>query len=438
MALVGAWFGGGAVLGMAPRVIREPNGGPGSPFALLDTVPVVDAVPNVDADHPGVYGGWFGFLGYQTGALIERLPAPPTLPIMPSWWLGWFDEVVRFDPGSGWWFEALVDASEPDPQAATAAAFERWSRRLAMPAANNSAPPAFTPFRAIPDGRGHLAAVERVLAHIRAGDIYQANVCLRLAAQLLSGSAVDVFTTGLAATDARYAAYLAFDDHRSVASLSPELFLQRRDDRVLTMPIKGTRRRSDGNESGPGEAAVTDLASAPKDRAENVMIVDLMRNDLGRVCAPGSITVPRLFDVEAHPGVWHLVSSVEGQLEPGVADGGLMRATMPPGSVTGAPKVRAMELIAEVEATAREVYTGAIGGISPVAGAEWNVAIRTFEIAGSDIWLGVGGGIVADSDPLDELAECATKAAPLIKAIGATLDIDSISADRENLSSERL
>ncbi len=153
------------------------------------------------------------------------------------------------------------------------------------------------------------------------------------------------------------------------------------------------------------------------------MIVDLVRNDLSRVCVPGTVTVPDLLGAEPHPGVWHLVSTVEGTLADGVTDGDLIRAAFPPGSVTGAPKVRALEIIDELELAPREAYTGAIGYRSPVAGLELNVAIRTFEFAAGRCWLGAGGGIVADSDPEAEYAECLIKATPLITAIGARLDV---------------
>jgi para-aminobenzoate synthetase/4-amino-4-deoxychorismate lyase len=164
------------------------------------------------------------------------------------------------------------------------------------------------------------------------------------------------------------------------------------------------------------------LLSSEKDNAENVMIVDLVRNDLGRVCVPGSIRVDALGDARPHTGVWHLVSEVSGLLRDGVGDAAAIRAAFPPGSVTGAPKIAAMNVIAELESTARGVYTGAIGFASPVAGLELNVAIRTFEFRGERAWLGVGGGIVADSDPLEEAAECVTKAQPLLTAIGASLE----------------
>ncbi len=162
---------------------------------------------------------------------------------------------------------------------------------------------------------------------------------------------------------------------------------------MWSRPIKGTRSRP-GDEL-PARQQRELLERSAKDRAENVMIVDLMRNDLSRVCVPGSVRVPALLRAEPHPGVWHLVSDVHGTLRDGTGDGQLIAATFPPGSVTGAPKVRALEIIHELEATPREVYTGAVGYRSPVAGLELNVAIRTFEFGGGRVWLGSGGGIVA-------------------------------------------
>jgi para-aminobenzoate synthetase/4-amino-4-deoxychorismate lyase len=182
---------------------------------------------------------------------------------------------------------------------------------------------------------------------------------------------------------------------------------------VLSEPIKGTAPRDD-------EGRLR-LARSVKDRAENVMIVDLMRNDLGRVCEYGSVHVPELTAPRPAPGVWHLVSSVAGTLRPDVGDGELLRATFPPGSVTGAPKIQTMRVIAELEASGREAYTGAIGYASPVAGLELNVAIRTLEISGDRIWLGAGGGITSGSDPQAELEECFLKARPVIEAAGGRL-----------------
>ena len=209
-----------------------------------------------------------------------------------------------------------------------------------------------------------------------------------------------------------------------MASLSPELFLRRAGSCVESKPIKGTARR-DQADRDQAEAQRAALERSAKNRAENVMIVDLVRNDLSRVCVPGSVTVPSLLGAEPHPGVWHLVSTVRGTLRSGATDGDLIRAAFPPGSVTGAPKVRALEVIDELEATPREVYTGAIGYRSPVAGLELNVAIRTFEFAAGQVWLGAGGGIVADSDDAAEYAECLIKAIPLLTALGARLDTEA-------------
>jgi para-aminobenzoate synthetase / 4-amino-4-deoxychorismate lyase len=201
--------------------------------------------------------------------------------------------------------------------------------------------------------------------------------------------------------------------------MSPELFLRRTGTSVLSQPIKGTRLRPDDQAAARRQREK--LERSVKDQAENVMIVDLMRNDLSRVCAPGSVAVPALLRAQAHPGVWHLVSDVCGTLRPGTDDGQLIRATFPPGSVTGAPKIRALEIIHELETTPREVYTGAIGYRSPVAGLELNVAIRTFEFHRGRVWLGSGGGITAGSDADAEYRECLVKASPLISALGARL-----------------
>ena len=204
-------------------------------------------------------------------------------------------------------------------------------------------------------------------------------------------------------------------------SLSPERFLRRTGRHVQSEPIKGTGRDP------------VALAASAKDAAEHVMIVDLMRNDLGRVCRYGSIAAeaPR---TERYGGVHHLVSTVSGELRADATDADLLRATFPPGSVTGAPKVQAMKVIAALEATRREAYTGAIGYASPIAGLELSVAIRTFELGRGRIWLGVGGGIVADSRPEAELAEAFAKAAGPLAAIGCSL----VPAERAMVSNGRI
>ena len=255
----------------------------------------------------------------------------------------------------------------------------------------------------MPGGDGHHVAVAECVERIVRGELFQANICLRLEAPW-SGATVDLFAAGLVAARPRFGAL--FGD--AVVSLSPERFLRRVGRHVESDPIKGT---ADDPEA---------LRHSTKDAAEHVMIVDLMRNDLGRVCAYASIEAqpPR---VEPHANVFHLVSTVSGELRDDAGDAALLRATFPPGSVTGAPKVQAMKTIARLEATARGLYTGAIGYASPFAGLELSVAIRTFEATSERIWIGAGGGIVADSDPGDELAEALAKALGPIEAIGAAI-----------------
>ncbi|MGY6501289.1 MAG: aminodeoxychorismate synthase component I [Acidimicrobiales bacterium] len=412
VALTGRWLGSTAVIGSDPVVTHRAADG-SDPFALLDG-PCPVNVPDPQGPSVGVFGGWAGYLGYQAGGLVERLPSSPRRPHpLPVWHLAWYDHVLHCDAAGTWWFEALVGPGSRHRVAAR----EQHLRALLVGEPPTPRPTACSPFVAHPTSDDHKKAIRRTLDHIAAGDIYQANVCMRLSS-VLQGEAVDLFGRGAAALDPPSAAFVDLGAGDAVVSLSPEQFLRRVGDRVTTRPIKGTRKAS-----GPPEtdAARHQLAGSTKDRAENVMIVDLMRNDLGRVCRPGTVEVPRLFDVERHPGLWHLVSEVTGRLAPGLGDGAVLAATFPPGSVTGAPKIRAMEVIAEVEATGREVYTGSIGWVSPTVGAEWNVAIRTVEVAAGEAWLGVGGGIVADSDPDAELRECHTKAAPILRAIGARL-----------------
>ncbi len=249
---------------------------------------------------------------------------------------------------------------------------------------------------------GHLAAVEHAIGAIRAGDIYQVNVCARLHGRI-DGPPLELFIAGIEELAPDHAAFVRTPE-RTVVSLSPELFLQRKGDLVRTAPIKGTRPRS----ADPAE-----LLHSRKDRAENVMIVDLMRNDLSRVCVPGSVAADRLLQVRPAPGVWHLVSEVTGRVPPGLSTDELLTATFPPGSVTGAPKLRAIEIYQSLETESRGLFTGAVGLIED-DNAEFNVAIRTFEFAGDQFALGVGGGITADSIPMLEWQECQLKAAPLL------------------------
>ncbi len=393
---------------MGSRPVRVADPSVDDPFSLLDAQPVLQ--PGSDAAKGiRVGGGWVGWLGYGLGARIEELPPPPPAPTpRPLFSLAYYDHVVLFD-GQRWWFEALMS---PDREVELRARLAVWLERMRTPP-----PPSRdvvpTPFMLAANGAdGHVAAVADCRRRIAAGELFQANLCARLDAGF-DGELVDLFARALPSARPRFGALVD-----GVVSLSPERFLRRSGRRVQSEPIKGTRSRSGGE---PQRAAARqELLASVKDAAEHVMIVDLMRNDIGRVCEYGTIEAHPA-RVEAHAGVWHLVSTVSGQLRDGVGDADLLRATFPPGSVTGAPKVQAMKVIAALESTRRELYTGAVGIASPVAGLDLSVAIRSFETAAGRIWFGAGGGIVADSDPELELAEALAKAAGPVAAIGGRL-----------------
>src|SRR5215211_2626177 len=372
----------------------------------------------VAEEEDGVGGGWFGYLGYNLGARLERVPPPPPRHVpMPDFALAFYDHLLRLDAAGRWWFEALWSDEREE---ALSERLEILRARLAEGVRERPVWVGnFQP--APPGGAGHRTAVDECRERIAAGEIFQANLCLRLEAEW-QGDPLDLFARTAATLEPRHAGVIA-GPWGAACSLSPELFLRRRGREVVTEPIKGTAPRviADGREGTRAEDARAALAASVKDRAENVMIVDLMRNDLGRVCEYGSIEVPVLNEPRAAPGVWHLVSTVRGRLRPDAGDADLLRASFPPGSVTGAPKIQAMRVIAELEAGGREAYTGAVGYASPVAGLELNVAIRTLELRGERIWMGAGGGIVADSDPEAELEECLVKARPVVEAAGGRL-----------------
>ena len=253
---------------------------------------------------------------------------------------------------------------------------------------------------------GYLEAVRRVKEYILAGDVYQVNLSRRVHARLEEDPR-DVWERLLARNPAPHAAFLRFG-RRALLSVSPERFLELRDGRLLTRPIKGTRRRSNG--------AAEELLASPKDDAELAMIVDLERNDLGRVCEAGTVRVTAPKTLEAHPTVYHLSATIEGRCAKGPAD--VLRAAFPGGSITGAPKIRAMEIIDELEPSRRGFYTGAIGSIGFDGTMDLSIAIRTVQADGASYYVQAGGGIVADSDPAAEYDETLAKAAAMADALG--------------------
>jgi aminodeoxychorismate synthase component I len=251
-------------------------------------------------------------------------------------------------------------------------------------------------------------AIGTVLDYIRAGDIYQANLTF-LASVAITGDPLAAYAAIRPHAAAGYGALIRHDG-RHILSFSPESFFQLADGRIETRPMKGTARRLlDPQEDA---AAIAQLAADPKQRAENLMIVDLLRNDISRVTVPGSVRVPALFKVESYPTIHQMISIVEGRLREGLGPVDVLRALFPCGSITGAPKLRAMEVIREVERFGRGLYTGSIGHIAPDGSARFNVAIRTISLETESRTgrLGLGSGVVADSGADAEWQECLDKA----------------------------
>ena len=391
----------------------------GDPFALLADLMTRYAQQNLPG-LPPFQGGLAGSFGYGLRHHLEKLPRHrlDDQPI-PDLVLGAYDLVVAIDhvAGKGW----LISSGLPAEGAArTQRARARIDWALSLFAA--SAAPAIRSHWAIaarPDlaGDDYKSMVRRTIDYIEAGDIYQANITQRFRARLHAGiDRFDLYQALRRRNPATFAAFLECDD-LAILSSSPERFLSLHHGKVETRPIKGTRPRGRG--AAEDAALAAELRASEKDRAENLMIVDLLRNDISRVCRPGSVKVPVLWGLESYATVHHLVSVVTGEMLPGRHAVDLLRATFPGGSVTGAPKIRAMQIIAELEPTARGPYCGAIGYLGFDGSLDSNIVIRTYCVKGDDLTFQVGGGIVADSDPALELEESLTKAKALIETLAS-------------------
>ncbi len=364
---------------------------------------------------PPFQGGAVGAVNYEFGWGLENRQ-PPTPRVSDDLHLAFHDVVLAFDhQEERCW---LIASGHPaaDAAARLARAGERldaFERLLRRPAAA-IAPPLRVSWHPAAGRDAHRAAVERVRDLIRDGDIYQANIAQRFLATMPAGAAPwDLYRQLRAANPAPFAAYLD-QGRRKILSSSPELFLRSDGRRVETRPIKGTARRED--DPAADRAAAAALADSAKNRAENVMIVDLLRNDLSRVCNADSVAVPTLCAVESYAGLHHLVSAVTGTLRPGVDALDLLAASFPGGSITGAPKLRAMEIISAIEGRSRGEYCGAIGWIGFDGAIALNIAIRTIVAEGDALEFAVGGGITLLSDADEEHEETLVKAARLFAA----------------------
>ncbi|WP_287152695.1 aminodeoxychorismate synthase component I [Candidatus Solincola tengchongensis] len=359
---------------------------------------------------PPFTGGGMGYLAYELGRYIERLPGRAVDDLgLPELCFAFYDRVLAHDHGEGRTWLFVLHPLDPGSVEGEALWWE------------DAEPP---PYPA-PEGAGeagfvsnftreeYLRAVQQVKEYIYAGDIYQANLSQRFHTTLRDHPWI-LYRRLRRLNAAPFAAYFNAVEGQ-VCSSSPERFLKGEGRRVETRPIKGTRRRSEDPEEDRRLAA--ELMASAKDRAELSMIVDLERNDLGRVCSYGSVTVEEHAVIEHYATVHHLVSTVVGELHPGKDVVDLLRASFPGGSITGAPKIRSMEIIDELEPTARSVYTGSIGYLGFNGNFDLNIAIRTIIVKGNTAYFQVGGGIVADSVPEDEYQETLDKG----KAIFASL-----------------
>lgn len=316
-----------------------------------------------------------GFLGYDAGAsLLPHLPAPPDGVLA---WFGLFEQYQEVMAGA-------MQSFLPDPAGAWLSSLRPEISRV-----------------------DYAKSFSRVQDYIRAGDIYQANLTFPLTADY-AGDPLALYAVLRPRAAAGYGGVI-WTGEQHYLSYSPELFFALKGARVTTKPMKGTAQRSPDRVADNAEAQA--LRTDPKQRAENLMIVDLLRNDLSRVCEPGSVTVPELFNVESYPTVHQMTSTVTGLLADGNDVIEVIKALFPCGSITGAPKIRSMQIVGEVEKRPRGIYCGSIGRIDATGDAAFNVAIRTFTLceATKQVSLGLGSGIVADSDETGEWIECLAK-----------------------------
>ena len=407
----------------------------GDPFDVLATTLSayrVESVPGL----PPFQGGAAGFFAYDLNQHVAGIRPPRFDDLqIPDLCVGFYDWVLAWDHQDecAWLVSTGMPAAPGAEREAWATArADRVHRKLCGPTAQypplrtrlaSATPGIPRPARApVPGADGvhstfseeaYLETAARIVEYIRAGDIFQTNLSQRLEVPL-PAHPFELYRTLRTCNAAPFAAYYDIGD-AAVVSASPERFLRLSDGRVETRPIKGTAPRGASPEEDSAQAR--GLRASEKDRAENVMIVDLLRNDLSKVCQDHSVQVPELCVVESYSTVHHLVSTVTGDIRPGLEAVDLVRAAFPGGSVTGAPKVRAMQIIAELEPTRRGAYTGALGYVGFDGSMDTSIVIRTLIVTGGTAYVQVGGAIVADSNPRQEYCETLAKARGLLMAL---------------------
>jgi len=404
-----------------------------NPFAVVKELMArcrVDRRP----DDPPFLGGAVGYWGYELRHFVERVPRDyvDDVPV-PDCFVGFYDTLIALDQWQqrAWAIAAPGIDRRSDPNER----IERLVARIGEPPDAVARQPvrrgprpefALHPLADDPDVFSnftrdeYISGVLRAKGYIAAGDTFQINLSQRLSARV-NESPLQLYERLRSTNPAPFAAYLDCGDF-AVLSASPERFLQIRGRDVETRPIKGTRPR--GSTPDEDEALAQELLASEKDRAENVMIVDLERNDLGRTCAYGSVRVTELCALEKYETVFHLVSTVVGRLHEGYGAVDCLKACFPGGSITGAPKVRSMEIIDELEPTCRGVYTGAIGYLCFSGDMDTNIVIRTMVVKDGWAHFQVGGGIVADSEPEAEYQETLDKARALIRVVTRPVGVE--------------
>ncbi|AQQ67717.1 aminodeoxychorismate synthase, component I [Microbulbifer agarilyticus] len=383
-----------------------------APFAALDDLLCELEPQEVDQQIP-FCGGAIGFAGYELGNNCNFLP-PDTRPTpLPAGAFGLYSWALIADHQLGTTHLVFHPACTRHQKQDLQQRFEAidWEK----PAPGHESFKLTHPFQHEYDASEYARRIESILDYIRAGDIYQANFTQRFNATY-EGDPLTAYLALREAAAGPFSAYLSLPEGQ-LLSLSPERFILADGRFLQTEPIKGTVPR--GETPAEDAALAQQLRDSRKDRAENLMIVDLLRNDFGKVCERGSVRVPNLFELQSFANVHHLVSTINGQLPQDVEYADVLSACFPGGSITGAPKRRAMEVIRELEDSPRGAYCGSIGYLSSCGRADTNIAIRTLTTSNGKISCAAGGGIVADSDPAAEHRECLDKVRILLNTLEA-------------------
>ena len=406
-------------------VLERPDGKAESfakdPFLALSDIFKKYDIENPLPEVPFVSGG-VGYFAYDLKDFIEDMPDTADDDLnLPDSIFGFYDVVIIHDNIEGSVY--LVSSGFPEERGADNRL--RARKRLAefksllegIPSCREKHPlPREYSVKSNFTKSGYAEVIRRAKEYIKRGDIYQVNISQRFHAESSAGEdPYNIYKRLRKLSPGPFSSYLNFKD-AVILSSSPERFLLKRGGYIETRPIKGTRPR--GEDALEDALMESELISSDKDRAEHIMIVDLERNDLGRICKYGTVTPQELFTLERYSTVFHLVSTVAGQLREGITPIDCLKAAFPGGSITGAPKIRSMEIIEELEKVKRSLYTGSIGYISFDGNMDTSIVIRTIIIKGNDMYFNVGGGIVADSDPVKEYEETLHKARGIMAALG--------------------